>query len=145
MFLHITTSAFVFGETTNNKHYSTQLKSQFLKYENILSQKLVKLELLHFTETVFEHSWCCRITLLFQVQDSVLREMRSNICVELFRNSVVHITEPLISSCVLFWKHNEVVSLSRRNNNSSDRIIAPPSFLAYIFGRSYANPPHIVM
>ncbi len=42
--VNITMSAFVIGETTNNKHYSTQLKthvwiirSRFFKYENILT------------------------------------------------------------------------------------------------------------
>ncbi len=42
--LNITMSAFVIGETTNNKHYSIQLKThvwivsgKFFKYENILT------------------------------------------------------------------------------------------------------------
>ncbi len=64
----------------------------------------------------------------------------------------MNITEPLISSCVLFWTPNKVVSLSQRNtaspehgaggsNNTTARIIAPPSFSAYTLGRSYANLP----
>ncbi len=60
--VNITMSAFVIGETTNNKHYSTRLKthvwivrSRFFKYENILTgcESEAKLELLHFIETVF--------------------------------------------------------------------------------------------
>ncbi len=107
--------------------------------------QLVKLELLHFIETVFEHSWCCRITLLFQVQDSVLCEMRSNICVELFRNNVVHITEPLISSCVLFWKHKRsrfsfmTKQQYYRQNNSS------AFFPCVYIWAELCKSPHIVM
>ncbi len=64
--LNITMSAFVIREVTNNKSYSTQLKTRiwivsgkFFKYENILTgcQKrqtvLAKLELPHFIETAF--------------------------------------------------------------------------------------------
>ncbi len=43
--VNITMSAFVIGETTNNKHYSTLLKTRvwivsgkFFKYENILTE-----------------------------------------------------------------------------------------------------------
>ncbi len=58
-------SAFVIGEITNNKNYSTLLKthvwivsSKFFKYENILTgcESEAKLELLHFIETAFEQS-----------------------------------------------------------------------------------------
>ncbi len=52
-------SAFVIWETTNNKHYSTQLKTRkFFKYEIILTgcESEAKLELLHFIETVFVDS-----------------------------------------------------------------------------------------
>ncbi len=60
--VNISMSAFVIVETTNNKHYSTQLithvwivRSKFIKYENILTgcESEAKLELLHFIETVF--------------------------------------------------------------------------------------------
>ncbi len=54
---------------------------------------LATLELPHFIETDFEHSWHCR--LLFQVQETVLRKMRcthSNSWVQLFWNSVVNTT-----------------------------------------------------
>jgi len=54
------------------------------------------------------------------------------------------------SSCVLFLIPNKVVSLSQRNtaspehvaggcNNTTARLIAPPNFIVYTFGRSYAN------
>ncbi len=107
--------------------------------------------------SLYRNSLCssqhCR--LLSQVQEIVLHQMRcthSNIWVELFWNSVVNTTEPLISSCVLFWIPNKVVSLSPRNtaspghgdagsNNTTARIIAPPSFIAYTFGRCFANLP----
>ncbi len=62
-------SAFVIGETTNNKHYSTLLKTRvwivsgkFFKYENILTVShkrqtvLAKLELPHFIETASVHN-----------------------------------------------------------------------------------------
>ncbi len=69
--VNITMSAFVIRETTNNKHYSTQLKThvwivtgKFFKkkmYLQAVSQKrqtvLAKLELPHFIETVFVQSW----------------------------------------------------------------------------------------
>ncbi len=60
--VNITLSAFVIGETTNNKHYSTLLKTHIwiVCSRNVLqavSQKhqtvLAKLELPHFIETVF--------------------------------------------------------------------------------------------
>ncbi len=96
-------------KTTNNKHYSTLLKTRvwivsgkFFKYENILTWVIVshkhqtglaKLELPHFIETAFAHSWHCR--LLSQVQEIVLCKMRcthSNISVGLFWNSAVNTT-----------------------------------------------------
>ncbi len=49
--------AFVIGETTNNKHYSTRLKTHvwIVSSRNILTycESEAKLELLHFIETVF--------------------------------------------------------------------------------------------
>ncbi len=66
-------------------------------YLQAVSQKrqtvLAKLELPHFIETAFVHSYHCR--LLSKVQEIVLRKMRwthSNIWVELFWNSVVNTT-----------------------------------------------------
>ncbi len=60
--VNITKFRFVIGETTNNKHYSTHLKThiwivsgKLFKYEIILTgcESEAKLELLHFIETVF--------------------------------------------------------------------------------------------
>ncbi len=66
-------------------------------YLQAVSQKrqtvLAKLELSHFIETAFVHSYHCR--LLSKVQEIVLHKMcciHSNIWVELFWNSVVNTT-----------------------------------------------------
>ncbi len=76
----------------------------------------------------------------------------SNICVELFWNSVVNITKPLIFSCVLIWKPKESTlafttkhTASPRhacsNNNTTARIKVTPSFIACTFGWCFANLP----
>ncbi len=105
--VNITMSAFVIGETTNNKCYSTLLKTRvwivsgkFFKYENILKRLWVRSARLSLQswncptlKKAFVHSWCFR--LLSRVQEIVLRKMRcthSNIWVELFWNSVVSTT-----------------------------------------------------
>ncbi len=100
--VNITVSAFVIRETTNNKCYSTLLRThiwivsgKFFKYENILTgcesevpDCLCKAGI----APLYRNSWHCR--LLSQVQEIVLRKMRcthSNICV-VFWNSVVNTT-----------------------------------------------------
>ncbi len=105
--VNITMSAFVIGEMTNNKPYSTQLKTcvwivsgKFFKYENILTgceSEASDCPCKVGIAPLYSNSLCasqhCR--LLFQVQEIVLRKMRcthSNIWVELFWNSVVNTT-----------------------------------------------------
>ncbi len=63
VFYNITMSAFVIGEMTNYKRYSTRLKARvsivsgkFFKYENKRQTVLAKLELPHFIETAFEQA-----------------------------------------------------------------------------------------
>ncbi len=76
---------FEFNAWANSLNMKTYLQAVSQKRQTVL----VKLELPDFIETVFVHRWCCR--LLFQVQETVLCKMRwthSNICVELFWNSV---------------------------------------------------------
>ncbi len=105
--VNITMSAFVIGETTNNKHYSTLLKThvwivsgKFFKQENVLpgcesyapdcSCKVGIAPLYRNSLCASQH---CR--LLSQVQEIVLHKMHcthSNIWVELFWNSVVNTT-----------------------------------------------------
>ncbi len=105
--VNITMSAFVIRETTNNKCYSTLLKThvwiisgKFFKYENILTGceseapdcpcKVGIAPLYRNSLWASQHCW-----LLSQVQEIVLRKMRcthSNIWVELFWNSVVNTT-----------------------------------------------------
>ncbi len=112
--VNITMSAFVIGETINNKHYSTPLKTRvwIVSSRNVLTgceseapDCSCKVGIAHFIETAFDQARI--VGLLFQVQETVLHKMRcthSNIWVELFWNSVVNTTVPLISSHVLFWK-----------------------------------------
>ncbi len=108
---------------------------------------LAKLELPHFIETAYVHSWYCR--LFFQVQETVLHKMcctHSNIWVELFWNSVVNTTKPLISSCVFFWKPKQSTFTFTRHgaggsNNTTARIKISPSFFACTFGQCYAILP----
>ncbi len=105
--VNITMSAFVIGETTNNKHYSTLLKTcvwiisgKFFKHENILTgceSEAPDCPCKVGIAPLYRNSLCasqhCR--LLFQVQEIVLRKMRcthSNIWIELFWNSVVNTT-----------------------------------------------------
>ncbi len=107
--------------TAHNSHLNNRANSLNMKtYLQAASHKrqtvLAKLELPHFLETAFVLSWYCR--LLSQLQEIVIRKMHNkmpNIGVELFWNSVVNTTYPLISSCVLFWKyfnfHNETQHL----------------------------------
>ncbi len=97
--VNITMSAFVIGKTTSTTLHCSKLvfeSSVTETYLQAVSQKhqtlLAKLELLHFIETVFEHSWQATLS---QIQEIVLCKMRcthSNICVVLFWNSVVNIT-----------------------------------------------------
>ncbi len=105
--VNINMSAFVIGATTNNKHYSTLLKTRvwivsgkFFKYENILTgcdSEAPDCPCKVGIAPLYRNSLCasqhCR--LLSQVQEIVLRKMRcthSNIWVELFWNSVVNTT-----------------------------------------------------
>ncbi len=64
----------------------------------------------------------CRLTLLFQVQEIVLRKMRCTntliFGVELFWNSVVNTTEPLISSSVLFGSQTKYFHFHNEQHNS---------------------------
>ncbi len=103
--LNITMSAFVIGEMTNNKHYSTLLKTRiwivsgkFFKYENVLTgceSEAPDCPCKVGIAPLYRNSLCasqhCR--LLFQVQEIVRRKMRcthSNIWVVLFWNNVVN-------------------------------------------------------
>ncbi len=103
--VNITMSAFVIGETTNNKHYSTLFKTcvlivsgKFFKYENILTcceSEAPGCPCKVGIAPLYRNSLCasqhCRP--LLQVQEIVLRKMRcthSNIWVELFWNSVLN-------------------------------------------------------
>ncbi len=81
-----------------------------------------------------------------------MRCTHSNIGVVLFWNSVVNTTEPLISSCVLIWKpkqstfalttkHTASSGHDGGSNNTTARLKVPPSFIAYTFGRCFANLP----
>ncbi len=112
-FVNNTMSAFVIREMTNNRRYSTLLKTHVW----IISSRNIRTSCESEESDcpckvgiapLYRNSLCAsRLTLLFQVQEIVLRKMRcthSNIWVELFWNSVVNTTEPLISSSVLFWK-----------------------------------------
>ncbi len=86
--INITMSAFVIGEMTNNKHYSTWLKThvwivsgKFFKYENILTGCESEASDCPYKAGIaplYRNSLCasqhCR--LLFQVQEIVLRKMR---------------------------------------------------------------------
>ncbi len=107
--VNITISAFVIGEATNNKRYSTQLKthvwivsSKFFKYENILTgceSDAPDCPCKVGIAPLYRNSLCtsqhCRLMLLSQVQEIVLCKKRcthSNIWVELFWNSVVNTT-----------------------------------------------------
>ncbi len=101
--VNITMSAFVIGETTN-KHYTTLLKTRvwivssrnvLTGFESEASDCPCKVGI----DPLYRNSLCashhCRLTLLFQVQEIVLRKLRcthSNIWVELFWNSVVNTT-----------------------------------------------------
>ncbi len=99
---NITMSVFVNGEMTNNKHYSTQLKTRvwIVSSRNVLTDCMSKASDCPCKVGIaplYRNSLCagqhCR--LLFQVQEIVLRKMRcthSNICVELFWNRVVNTT-----------------------------------------------------
>ncbi len=114
--VNITMSAFVIGETTNNKHYSTLLKThvwvvsgKFFKYENILTgcqSEAPDCSCDVGIAPLYRNSLCAQLVLyatLTQDQETVLRKMRcthsniwvelfSNIWVELFWNSVVNTT-----------------------------------------------------
>ncbi len=96
--VNIIMSAFVNGETTNNKHYSTQLKTHvwIVSSRNVLtgceseaSDSSCKVGI----APLYRNSLCASCRLLSQVQEIVLHKMRctlSNIWVELFWNSVVN-------------------------------------------------------
>ncbi len=100
--------AFVIGETTNNKHYSTLLKTdvwivsgKFFKYENVLTGcewESPDCPCDVGIAPLYRNSLCASQQarlLSCQVQEIVLRKMRcthSNIWVELFWNSVVNTT-----------------------------------------------------
>ncbi len=100
--VNITMSAFVIGETTNNKHYSTQLKARvwIVSGRNVLTgceSETTDCPCKVGIAPLYRNSLCasqhCR--LLFQVREIVLHKMRcthSNIWVELFWNSVVNTT-----------------------------------------------------
>ncbi len=111
-------------------------------YLKAVSQELAKL-----------NSLCAQkhCKLLFQVQDTVLCIIRcthSNIWV-LFWNNVVNITEPLISSCVLFWIPNKVVYLSQRHTVSPDQHYSRNNSSAFFnrmcFWAELCKSPHTVM
>ncbi len=103
---NITMSAFVIEETTNNKRYSTQLKTRiwivsgkFFKYENKLTgceSEAPDCPCKVGIAPLYRNSLCAHLAwLLSQVQEIVLRKIRcthSNIWVELFWNSVVNTT-----------------------------------------------------
>ncbi len=107
--------AFVIGETLNNKHYSTQLKTRvwIVSGRNILtgceseaSDCPCNVGIAPLYWNTLCASQHCKL-LSCQVQEIVLHKMcctHCNIWVTLFWNSVVNITSPLISSCVLSWK-----------------------------------------
>ncbi len=149
-------------DQTNNKRYSTQLKTRvwivsgkfFNKktYLQAVSQKrqtvLAKLLLPHFIETAFVHSWHCR--LFSQVQEIVLVNCAAHTLIfGLNCSGTVNHWFLVVSS---FGSPNKVVSLSQRNtaspghgaggsNNTTATIKITPSFFAYTFGRCNANLP----
>ncbi len=153
--VNITMSAFVIGETTNNKRYSTQLKTRvwivsgkFFKYENILTgceSEAPDCPCKVGIAPLYRNSLCasqhCR--LLFQVQEIVHRKMRCTLIFGLnCSGRVLYIQLNhwflVVSS---FGSPNKVLSLSQRNtaspghgaggsNNTTARIIVPPSFFA---------------
>ncbi len=100
--VNITMSEFVIGETTNNKRYSTLLKTRvwIVRSRNVLtgceseaSDCPCKVGIAPLYRKSLSASQHCR--LLFQVQEIVLRKIRcthSDIWVELFWNSVVNTT-----------------------------------------------------
>ncbi len=99
--VNITMSAFVIGEMTNNKHYSTLLKTRvwIVRSRNVLTgfeseapDCPCKVGIAPLCRNFIESQHC---RLLSQVQEIVLRKMRcthSNIWVEQFWNSVVNTT-----------------------------------------------------
>ncbi len=103
--VNITMSTFVIGETTNNKHYPTLLKTcvwivrgKFFNYENVLtdceseaSEGPCKVRI----APLYRNSLCAQLAGYSQVKEIVIHKMRcthSNIWVELFWNSVVNTT-----------------------------------------------------
>ncbi len=102
--VNITMSAFVIRETTNNKRHSTLLKTHvwIVRSRNLLTgceSEVSDCPCKVGIAPLYRNSLCasqhCRLSLLFQVQETVLRKMRcthSNIWVELFWNSVVNTT-----------------------------------------------------
>ncbi len=101
--INITMSAFLIGETTNNKHYYTPLKTHvwIVSSRNVLtgceseaSDCPCKVGIAPLYRNRLWASQQARL-LSCQVQEIVLRELRcthSNICIVLFWNSVVNTT-----------------------------------------------------
>ncbi len=158
----MTMSAFVIGETTNNKQYSTPIKTHvwIVSSRNVLAgceseapdcPCNVGIALLYRNRLCASQH--CRLTLLFQVQEIVLRKMRrtySNIWVELFWNSVVNKLNYRFLVVSSFESPKKVLSLSQWNTASprygisgskktTARINVLPSFIACTFGRCFAN------
>ncbi len=155
-------SAFVIGEMTNNKHYFTLLKTcvWIVRSRNVLtgceseaSDCSCKVGIAPLYRKSLCASQHCR--LLFQVQEIVLHKMlctHSNIWVELFWNSVVNHWFLVVSS---FGSPNKVLSPSQRNtaspghgasgsNNTTARIIVPPSFFCVYIWAVFYKSSHTV-
>ncbi len=101
--VNITMSAFVIGETTNNKHYSTLLKTRIwiVSSRNVLTgfeSEATDIPCKVGIASLYRNNLCAsqqERLLSCQVQEIVLRKMRcthSNIWVEMFWNSVVNTT-----------------------------------------------------
>ncbi len=98
--VNITMSAFVIRETTNNKHYSTQLKTRvwIVSGRNVLTgceSEASDCPCKVGIAPLYRNSLCASLHCSFQVQEIVLRKMcctHSNICVVLLWNSVVNTT-----------------------------------------------------
>ncbi len=101
--VNITMSAFVIGEKTNNKHYSTPLKTRvwLVRSRNVLTgfeSEASDCPCKVGIAPLYRNSLCASLQarlLSCQVQEIVLRELRrthSNICIVLLWNSVVNTT-----------------------------------------------------
>ncbi len=98
--VNITMSAFVIGEKTNNKHYSTPLKTRVLivRSRNVLTGFEPDCPCKVVIAPLYRNSLCASLEarlLSCQVQEIVLRELHhthSNICVVLLWNSAVNTT-----------------------------------------------------